>query len=442
MCNPRRRKGVTRPAAGVEVHNVKLNLVIKMKKDLTKHIGFINDRIKALEEVKNSISEEARAEIEGRIGQLRELASDLEALRDTNAEGEEDHSEEMLAQMREVLARVEAVENAVKTDNVENSKEKKKMVKNSKDYEKKFYNYVMSVTDSKEFRKGLNDFAVQNDITVSGGNGLADLLPAAVLKEINDIFTGHRHRLLEIVDWTGLPVFKAMWETGNVMGNTWPSPMLDQEASAEPKTEQQLTLNPIVIRPQYVYKYITVDKEMVRASEDEGRVLIRYIARELLDRLLCTIEGYILNGNGNNFISPNAVSLLADANTNPLYHSLNYLPYNDGLVAVVTSDFYASLLREVQVNSNYIMAADADVVIRNILGVDEVILAPPGFTATQSGSIGLWFLNPRDYKMVGDRRPDEYEDFNLAYNKKEYLTEIWIGGGCVTDNFICITDGK
>ena len=87
-----------------------------MKKDLTKHIDFLKNRIAALEQVKNSISEEARAEIEGRIGQLRELASDLEAIRDANAEGEEDHSAEMLAQMREVLARVEAVEDAVKTE--------------------------------------------------------------------------------------------------------------------------------------------------------------------------------------------------------------------------------------------------------------------------------------------------------------------------------------
>ena len=132
-----------------------------MKKDLTKHIDFLKNRIAALEEVKNSISEEARAEIEGRIGQLRELASDLEAIRDANAEGEEDHSEEMLAQMREVLARVAAVEDAVKTENVENNKNTKKMVKNSKDYEKKFYNYVMNVTEGKEFRKGLNDFAVK-----------------------------------------------------------------------------------------------------------------------------------------------------------------------------------------------------------------------------------------------------------------------------------------
>ena len=416
-----------------------------MKKDLTKHIDFLKNRIAALEQVKNSISEEARAEIEGRIGQLRELASDLEAIRDANAEGEEDHSEEMLAQMREVLARVDAVEDAVKTENVENSKNTKTMVKNSKDYEKKFYNYVMSVTEGKEFRKGLKDFAVKNDITMGDGSSIADLLPAAVLQEINDIFVGHRHRLLELVDWTGLPVFKAMWDTGNQMGNVWPSALNGQSPSSNPKTEQELELNTITIRPQYVYKYIKVDKEMVRASEDEGRVLIRYIVRELLDRLLCTIENLILHGNGTNFLSPTHMAPVLDANNNTIYHAMAYLP-NSGssdLVAICTPSFYVTLKQHLLNSLGYYVTDE--MLASEFLGVSEVIMTPPGFTVDSSvwASGGdLFFMNPRAYKMVGDRRPDEYEDFNLAYNKKEYLTEMWIGGGSISPEFIVIGTEK
>lgn len=416
-----------------------------MKKDLTKHIDFLKDRIAALEEVKNSISEEARAEIEGRIGQLRELASDLEAIRDANAEGEEDHSETMLAQMREVLARIDAIEDGMKKENVENSKNTKKMVKNSKDYEKKFYNYVMNVTEGKEFRKGLKDFAVKNNIVMGEDSSLADLLPAAVLQEINDIFVGHRHRLLELVDWTGLPVFKAMWETGNQMGKLWPSPMNGQEPSAHAKSEQELELNTITIRPQYVYKYITVDKEMVRASEDEGRVLIRYIVRELLDRLLCTIERLILTGDAPNFIAPTVTAAVLDANNNPIYHAMSYLP-NSGssdLVAICTPSFYVTLKQQLLNTVGYYVTDE--MMASEFLGVSEVIMTPPGFTVDssvwQSGG-DLFFMNARAYKMVGDRRPDEYEDFNLAYNKKEYLTEMWIGGGSITPEFIVIGTKK
>ena len=416
-----------------------------MKKDLTKHIDFLKNRIAALEEVKNSISEEARTEIEGRIGQLRELASDLEAIRDANAEGEEDHSEEMLAQMREVLARVDAIEDGMKKENVENNKNTKKMVKNSKDYERKFYNYVMNVTEGKEFRKGLKDFAVKNNIEMGDGSSIADLLPAAVLQEINDMFVGHRHRLLELVDWTGLPVFKAMWETGNQIGNIWPSALNGQSTSGNPKSEQELELNTITIRPQYVYKYITVDKEMVRASEDEGRVLIRYIVRELLDRLLCTIENLILTGDAPNFIAPTVTAPVLDANNNPIYHAMAYLP-NSGssdLVAICTPSFYVTLKQKLLNTVGYYVTDE--MLASEFLGVSEVIMTPPGFTVSssvwQSGG-DLFFMNTRAYKMVGDRRPDEYEDFNLAYNKKEYLTEMWIGGGSITHEFIVIGTKK
>lgn len=407
---------------------------------MNRNAEFLKNRIAKLKErlASNAISDEARAEVEATIEGLRAAASQLESIRDTNAEGEADNSEAMLTQMRELLARIDGLEEKIQ-DQTENQKVAKMKVNNTKDYTQKFYNFVMSTTDRKDFRDGIKNFAVQNGITVDSDAGLADLLPASVLKEINDIFVGHRHRLLELVDWTGLPVFKAFWESGGDMANTWPSAMLGQEPSEAAKTEQGLEFIPVVIRPQYVYKYLTVDKEMVRASEDEGSVLIRYIARELLDRLLCTIEGYILNGNTGNFIAPSTEVLKADSNSNPLYHALNYLPNNEGLVAVVTRSFYADLLQQVQVGSNYIMTANADDVIRNILGVDEVLLTPPGFTASEANAVGVWFLNPRAYKMVGDRRPDEYEDFNLAWNKKEYLTEMWCGGGCVTPEFVCLT---
>ena len=104
--------------------------------------------------------------------------------------------------------------------------------------------------------------------------------------------------------------------------------------------------------------------------------------RELLDRLLTHIEVMILTGNGKNFIAPAAETLQKDANNNPKYHAINYLPYNEGLVAVVTRSFYADLLQKVQTDSNYLVVADADNVIRNILGVDEVIMTPPTFTTT------------------------------------------------------------
>lgn len=408
-----------------------------MKKNYAKQREGIENTIAALrKKITNAITDDARAEIEGHIAELQQAADALRELESAAEAGEEDNSETMLAQMREVFDRLTRVEDGLKKQPAANGKK----INNTKTWEKKFHDMVLNSLNRDEFKANLKKLAVENSITITDGD-ISALLPAAVLNEVNDVFVNHRHRLLEVVDWTGLPVFKAFYETGNDLGHHWPSAMLGETPSETAKTQQNLTFTELVIRPAFEYKTLALDKEIIKASEGDGSVFIRYIVRELLDRLLTHIEVLILTGNGKNFIAPAAKTLQVDANSNPKYHAINYLPYNEGLVAVVTRSFYADLLQKVQTDSNYLVVADADNVIRNILGVDEVILTPPTFTTT-GDQIGLFFLNPRAYKMVGDRRPDQYEDFNLEWNRVEYLMEMWVGGGCVTPEFIAMETGE
>ena len=408
-----------------------------MKKNYAKQREGVENTIATLrQKLTNAITDDARAEIEGHISELQQAADALRELESAAEAGEDDNSETMRAQMREVLDRLTRVEDGLKKQPAVNSKK----INNTKAWEKKFHDMVLNSLNRDEFKANLKKMAVENSITITDGN-ISALLPAAVLQEVNDIFVNHRHRLLEVVDWTGLPVFKAFYETGEELGHHWPSAMLGETASTDPKTQQNLTFTELVIRPAFEYKTLALDKEIIKASEGDGSVFIRYIVRELLDRLLTHIEVMILTGNGKNFIAPAAETLQVDANSKPKYHAINYLPYNEGLVAVVTRSFYADLLQKVQTDSNYLVVADADNVIRNILGVDEVILTPPTFTTT-GNQIGLFFLNPRAYKMVGDRRPDQYEDFNLEWNRQDYLMEMWVGGGCVTPEFIAMKTGE
>ena len=382
--------------------------------------------------ITNAISDDARAEIEGHIAELQKAADALRELESTAESGEDDNSETMRAQMREVLDRLSRVEDGLKKRPDANSKK----INNTKDWEKKFHDMVLNSINRDEFRANLNKLAVENNITITDGD-ISALLPSAVLNEVNDVFSGHRHRLLEVVDWTGLPVFKAFLENGGELGHHWPSAMLGESPSVSAKEQQKLNFSEMVIRPAFEYKTLYLDKEIIKASEGDGSVFIRYVVKELLDRLLTHIEIMILTGNGKNFLAPSNKPLQMDAKSNPKYHAINYMPYNEGLVAAVTRSFYADLLQKVQTDSNYLVVADADNVIRNILGVDEVIMTPPTFVPSE-GKIGLFFLNPRAYKMVGDRRPDQYEDFNLEWNRQEYLMEMWVGGGCVTPEFIAI----
>lgn len=408
-----------------------------MKKNYAKMREGVENTIAALrKKITNAITDDARAEIEGHISELQQAADALRELESAAEAGEDDNSETMRAQMREVLDRLGRVEDELKKQPAANGKK----VNNTKAWERKFHDIVMNSLNRDEFKANIKKLAVENSITITDGD-ISALLPASVLNEVNDIFVNHRHRLLEVVDWTGLPVFKAFYETGEELGHHWPSAMLGETPSETAKTQQNLTFTELVIRPAFEYKTLDLDKEIIKASEGDGSVFIRYIVRELLDRLLTHIEVMILTGNGKNFIAPAAETLQVDANSNPKYHAINYLPYNEGLVAVVTRFFYADLLQKVQTDSNYLVVADADNVIRNILGVDEVILTPPTFMTT-GDQIGLFFLNPRAYKMVGDRRPDQYEDFNLEWNRVSYLMEMWIGGGCVTPEFIAMETGE
>ena len=406
-----------------------------MKKDYKKMREGVENTIATLrKKITNAISDEARAEIEGHIAELQQAADALRELESAAEAGEDDNSEAMRAQMREVLDRLGRVEDGLKKQPAANGRK----INNTKAWEKKFHDMVLNSFSREDFKTNFKNLANENSITITDGD-ISALLPAAVLNEINDVFTGHRHRLLEVVDWTGLPVFKTFYETANNLGEHWPSSMLGETASSEEKKQQHLEFTEFVIRPAFEYKTLALDKEIIKASEGDGSVFIRYIVRELLDRLLTHIETLILTGNGKNFASPTSISLMKDTNNKPLLHAINYLPYNEGLVAVVTRSFYATLLQTVQTDSNYLVVADADNVIRNILGVDEVILTPPTLTLS-SLQTGLFFLNPRAYKMVGDRRPDQYEDFNLQWNRVQYLMEMWIGGGCVTPEFITITE--
>lgn len=380
-----------------------------MKKKIEKinnHVAFLRNRIEALKgKVSNAVSDEARAEIESRIAQLREIADDLESIRDEAEQGDNDNSEEMLTRMREMLSRVDALENelnkpeAKKAENRLTGSQLMEVVRNS--------------ASRAQFREN-----IKNAI---GDNGIQDVegfLPAAVLQEVSDSLS-NRHRLLELVDWTGLPCFLAKVNVSDDGANVY-------ESGA--KTEQNPEFEDIELRPKYLYKFLRVAKEVERETRDNGNKLVQYVTRELLDNVLLKAEQLILMGQTTQFIAPSQVNLVVDANSNPRYHAMNYLPYVDRnrLIAIVSPSLYIDVKETVQSTYGY-MVSD-EFIANSVFGVREVVIMPEG---TTPNGIGLWFMDYDAYKLVGDRRPDEYEDFNLEYNQKEYLTEMWIGGGCV-----------
>jgi hypothetical protein len=398
-----------------------------MKKKLENSLAWVRERIKTLTETANSLSGDDRSTVESTIAKLREQEETL-----VNAIAMCDNAAD-LAAMR---TQVEEVQNAVKAIR-ETMKGAKKTANTlaemakTKAFRDAFVDTVRNTVEPREFkaawRAKVNDLMTKNSIdadNISAG----DFLPGFILNEINDRFVGKRHRILELVDWTGLPMWKSLFETGEAMGNT-------HTPGAE-KTEQELAFDAVTIRPAYVYKLQRVDQVLLRETRDMDDVLYRYIIAELLDRLLKTVENYIVTGHGTDHFLKATEKVLA-AN---VMEAGYYMDDSEGAIAIMSKAKYyniKSTLSAVTANGGRLVTHD-DVLA--YLGVEEIVFNNSTFVPSEGHTWeGILFMSPRDYKLVGDRRPDQYEDFNLAFNKREYLMEIYIGGGCSKpDQFVAL----
>lgn len=397
-----------------------------MKKRLEKILNFLMKRKDALEKTANSLSGDDLMTVQNTIAALDEQ---IEETRNAIAEVEANNktSEEMKTQITELQNSVKTIKDAMKTA---------KTVKNtladlakSKEFRAAFVETVKNTVKPQEFkavwRGKVNELMTKNGIDADNITA-GDFLPGFILNEINDRFVGKRHRILELVDWTGLPMWKSLFETGEDMGHV--------HTRGEAKTEQELEFDKIEIRPDYVYKYIKVDQILLRETRDMDDVLYRYIIAELLDRLLATIENLIVTG-AHPFLKAQEVAVVS-SNSTPIMEAGRYMDDSEGAIAIMSKFKYFELKTSLNsLTSNGGRLATHDDVLA-YLGVEEIVFNKSTFVPTTAGYTwtGILFMSPRDFKMVGDRRPDQYEDFNLAYNQREYLMEMFVGGGCTKPN--------
>lgn len=403
-----------------------------MKKKLENSLAWVRKRIEIMTETANGLSGDDRTTVENTIAKLREQEETLVnaiAMCDNNAD---------IASLR---TQIGEVQNSVKAlrDTMKGAKKTVNSLKElakTKAFRDAFVETVRNTVDPREFkeawRKKVNELMTQNSI--DGDNiSAGDFLPGFIINEINDRFIGKRHRLLELVDWTGLPMWKSLFETGDEMGDT--------HVIGEEKTEQELAFAAITIRPDYVYKLQRVDQVLLRETRDMDDVLYRYIITELLDRVLKTTENYIVTGHGtDHFIKAQQVVVAQTAGGVDIMEAGYYLEDSDGAIAIMAKSKYYEIKATLSalLNQGGRLATKEDVLAH--LGVEEIIFNSSVYAPTAGHTwTGILFMNPNDYKLVGDRKPDQYEDFNLGYNKREYLMEIYIGGGCVKpDQFVAL----
>ena len=403
-----------------------------MKKKLENSLAWVRERIKTLTDTANGLSGDDRSTVENTIAKLREQEETL-----VNAIAMVDNAADLAA----VRTQVEEVQNAVKTIR-ETMKGAKKnantlaeMAK-TKAFRDAFVETVRNTVEPREFkaawRAKVNEMMTKNSID-NGNIDNGDFLPGFILNEINDRFVGKRHRILELVDWTGLPMWKSLFETNDEIGNT--------HTPGTEKTEQGLAFDAITIRPEYVYKLQRVDQVLLRETRDMDDVLYRYIIAELLDRILKTVENLIVTGSGtDHFLKATEKVIAQTAGGDNIMEAGYYMDDSDGAIAIMSKAVYYNIkatLAAMTANGGRLVTHE-DVLA--YLGVEEIVFNASTFVPSAGNTWrGILYMSPRDYKMVGDRRPDQYEDFNLAYNKREYLMEIYVGGGCTKpDQFVAL----
>lgn len=402
-----------------------------MKKvNLQPSIDFLENKIEKLKEglKTNAISEETRNDVNQTITRMQQVVDDMKAAMQAAEEGTDDKSEELRSQINELMASVREMEN--KLDSAEKLENMAKKVINSKKFAEAFFEVVRNTNNTKDFKANWTKKAKEFISNNIDDDNIADFLPGFMVNEIRDAFVGKRHRLLELVDWTGLPTFKSLWETGNDMANV--------HTRGTQKTEQELEFTPVEIRPDLVYKYIKLDKVVEKQAESMGRtnILIQYVTRELLDRLLTTIENFILLGTAP-FAGPTEVTVDSSLGSE-MYNGLAYMQDTDGAIAIMSKAKYLSVKNSLA--STYNRPASHDDVL-GVFGVEEIVFNESTFVPQSGTWTGVWLMRPADYKMVGDRQPDRYEGFDLAYNQDQYLIEIFAGGACVVpNNFIALTE--
>jgi ATP-dependent Clp protease protease subunit len=267
--------------------------------------------------------------------------------------------------------------------------------------------------------------------------GADKLFPAPVVEAVESAFKAGGP-IWNLVDKTGLDAYNTAWDT-NTDG------ALGHQAGKD-KKEATIAIENRVLEGQYIYKYLTLDKETIRKNKSTGS-LLRYVLQELPKRIIASIERAIVIGDGLADSSDDKiksfVSVKADAKAGNVF-AKTYTPKT------------GESRRTAILNARDLIEAEGDVYIiakrgyltalKDERGTDKHMLYTPGVNILEDLELAgkftpQWFNDTNDaendaylvvfnkYKVVGDQSIESYTNFALKQNKHEYLQEIFAGGG-------------
>lgn len=272
-------------------------------------------------------------------------------------------------------------------------------------------------------------------------------LPTPLIQEIEDAFN-NGGEIWRLVSKTGMDSFNAAWdlnddpdaESGRASGYN--------REEEEEKREQQLEFDNRILRPQFVYKYITLNKEDVKEQRSTG-ALVRFVLSELPRRIIREIERAIVIGDGRAPGSDYKIQegnprgfypVRVDAEANGVFGSVftpvigqtvyetlrraRALVKAEGRVILVAKEgLLLDMEFEQNVNGGFLFAPGSD--LSRYIKVDAVV--EPDWMDNDDNDAYIFVYDK--YRVVGDQSIEAFQNFILKTNKNEYLQEIWAGGG-------------
>ena len=411
--------------------NEKREELTKVKKNLKR---LLKEKDEVTEKVKSlTIEDEDFEEIRNRAEELVRVIDDLRK--------DEGNLEEDIRREEEKLEQVaEDSEKSVKVERKEKTMDYLKTKESVID----FANILAKGMDGADTKKAWNEHLKTKGVALAEGDVQGFFLPSAVVREISDIVTDDKG-IVDTFYATGFDRFKTAIDLdafnvathrakGHKRGTT--------------KAEQTITLTPVEISADIIYKYLTVDKVLLREAKDTG-ALLKYVMYELPKNIYKEIAMTSVIGDGRQANDNDKINSLI-----PMIESANYL------VSEVGYDAQGSLFEQIISTVATIKRDGRKYGICSAETLAELRLAKDGSGAYLfrnydeiASAFGLekiftpdWMSNgnaPKfvayvgdSYKLVGDGSLSSYENFLLSQNKEEFLMETYIGGG-LTEAYSC-----
>lgn len=273
-------------------------------------------------------------------------------------------------------------------------------------------------------------------------------LPTPLIQEIEDAFKAGGE-IWNRVSKTGLDAFNAAWDAEDDVNSNDGRGRGYNRASEEEKAEQVLTFANRILRPQFVYKYITLNREDVKEQRTTG-ALVRFVLSELPRRIIREVERAIIIGDGRasnddykiqegnprgfypvkgdttagNVFASTYTPAGGESHYEALVRAMDLLEAEGRPTLIAKKGYLTDLKLEQSANGGYLFPLGTN--FADVLGLDTII--EPDWLESDADNDAYLVVLPV-YRTVGDSNIEAFTNFLLKTNKNEYLQEIWAGGG-------------